>query len=125
MDAKFATRFAADWISAWNNGDLSAVLRHYTNDFEMSSPYIRTVFGEPTGRLVGKERVWTYWQLMLSKFGTPQMELMDVFVGSGSIAIEYWNRGRKGVEIFFFEESGLVSMAAAHYPDEDNAKTTK
>ncbi len=123
MDAKFANKFAADWIIAWNKGDLPAVLSHYTDDFEMSSPYIRTVFGEPSGRLVGKERVRAYWQLMLSKFGTPQMDLVNVFVGSGSIAVEYRNRGRTGVEIFFFEESGLVSMAAAHYLDEDNAKT--
>jgi ketosteroid isomerase-like protein len=93
MNAKFANKFAADWISAWNKADLSAVLAHYTDDFEMSSPNIRTVFGEPSGRLVGKERVREYWQMMLSKFGMPQMELVDVFAGSGSIAIEYHNRG--------------------------------
>ena len=117
MDIKFATKFAAEWISVWNKGDLSAVLAHYTDNFEMSSPFIQKVFGEPSGKLVGKERVGAYWQMMLSKFGTPKMELIDVFVGSGSIAFEYRNRGRKAVEIFFFEESGLVSMAAAHYVD--------
>jgi ketosteroid isomerase-like protein len=122
MDAKFANKFAADWISEWNKGDLSAVLAHYTDDFEMSSPFIQKVFGEPSGILVGKERVGAYWQMMLSKYGTPQMELIAVFVGSGSIAIEYRNRGRRAVEIFFFEESGLVSMAAAHYIEE-NSKT--
>jgi ketosteroid isomerase-like protein len=120
MDAKFANQFAADWIGAWNKADLSEVLAHYADDFEMSSPYIRTVFGEPSGRLVGKERVGAYWQKMLSKYGTPRMELVAVFTGAGSIAIEYRNRGRKAVEIFFFEESGLVRMAAAHYGDEDH-----
>jgi ketosteroid isomerase-like protein len=117
MDAKFATKFAADWINAWNKADLSGVLAHYTEDFEMSSPYIQTVFGEPSGMLVGKERVRAYWQMMLTKFGTPRMELVDVFTGAGSVAIEYRNRGRKGVEIFFFNESGLVTRAAAHYLD--------
>ena len=118
MDATFASKFAADWISAWNKADLSEVLAHYTEDFEMSSPNIQTVFGEPSGKLVGKERVRAYWQMMLSKYGTPRFELLDVFVGSGSIAIEYRNRERKGVEIFFFEQSGLVYRAAAHYLDE-------
>ena len=122
MDTKFANRFAEDWISAWNKGDLSEVLRHYTDDFEMSSPYIQKVFGEPSGKLVGKVRVRAYWQMMLSKYGTPQMELIAVFAGAGSIAIEYRNRGRKAVEIFFFDPSGLVNMAAAHYLDEDNAR---
>jgi ketosteroid isomerase-like protein len=121
MNAKFANKFAADWISAWNNADLSRVLAHYTEDFEMSSPYIQTVFEEPSGTLTGKERVRAYWQMMLSKFGTPKMELVNVFTGAGSVAIEYRNRGRKGVEIFFFDESGLVSRAAAHYLDEDVA----
>jgi hypothetical protein len=117
MDAKFANKFAADWISAWNEADLSEVLIHYTDDFEMSSPYIQSVFGEPSGTLVGKERVRAYWQMMLSKYGAPRFELVDVFTGAGSIAIEYRNRGRKAVEIFFFNESGLVNKAAAHYPD--------
>lgn len=123
LDAKFANQFAADWISAWNKADLSAVLKHYTEDFEMSSPNIQTVFGEPSGRLIGKERVRTYWQMMLSKYGTPRMELLAVFTGAGSIAIEYRNRGRKAVEIFFFDPSGLVSVAAAHYLDENVATT--
>lgn len=123
LDTKFANQFAADWISAWNRGDLSAVLRHYTDDFEMRSPNIETVFGEPSGRLVGKERVRAYWQMMLSNYGTPQMELVAVFAGAGSIAIEYRNRGRRAVEIFFFDESGRISMAAAHYLDEKLART--
>lgn len=119
MNTQFANKFAAEWISAWNKGDLSEVLAHYTGDFEMSSPFIQTVFGEPSGTLIGKERVRAYWQMMLSKFGTPKMELVNVLVGAGSIAIEYRNRGRKGVEIFFFEESGLVNRAAAHYLHEE------
>jgi len=122
MDANFAKQFATGWINAWNKADLPGVLAHYTEDFEMSSPYIRTVYGEPSGALAGKERIRAYWQMMLSNFGVPQLELIDVFVGAGSIAIEYRNRGRMGVEIFFFDESGLVNRAAAHYLDEKTEK---
>jgi len=122
LNTPFAKKFAADWINAWNKGDLLAVLSHYTDDFEMSSPNIQTVFGEPSGKLVGKERVRAYWQTMLSKFGTPQMELVDVFSGACSIAIQYRNRGRKAVEIFFFDESGLVNKAAAHYLGDNDFK---
>jgi hypothetical protein len=118
MDPNFGNKFVADWISAWNKADLSEVLKHYTENFEMSSPFIQTVFGEPSGTLVGKERVREYWQMMLSKYGVPRMELVSVFVGAGSIAIENRNRGRKAVEVFFFDESGLAHRAAAHYLDE-------
>lgn len=123
MDTRFASKFAADWISAWNQADLSKVLSHYAEDFEMTSPNIQTIFEELSGRLVGKERVRAYWQMMLSKFGPPRFELVDVFLGADSIAIQYQNRGRNGVVIFFFDASGLVSKAAAHYLDESSAKT--
>jgi ketosteroid isomerase-like protein len=123
MDAKFAHQFAAVWINAWNNSDLSRVLSHYTDDFEMSSPNIRKLFGEPSGTLTGKKRVQAYWQMMLAKFGAPRFELVDVFVGSDSVAIHYRNRGRAGVEVFFFTGSGLVHKAAAHYLDEEPSKT--
>ena len=34
----FAKQFATEWISAWNAHDLDAILSHYVDDFEMSSP---------------------------------------------------------------------------------------
>lgn len=40
ISREFAERFAKDWVDAWNRHDLEAVLSHYADDFEMSSPYI-------------------------------------------------------------------------------------
>ena len=51
MDSKFANKFAAEWIAAWNAHDLPRVLSHYTEDFEMSSPKIVQIAGEASGRL--------------------------------------------------------------------------
>ena len=61
IDATFAQRFAADWIAAWNRHDLDAILAHYADDFEMVSPLIPQLAGEPSGRLRGKTRVGAYW----------------------------------------------------------------
>ena len=60
MDSKFAAGFAAEWIAAWNAHDLQRVLSHYTDDFEMTSPKIVQIAGEPSGRLVGKAAVGAY-----------------------------------------------------------------
>ena len=55
LDKTFAERFAAEWIAAWNSRDLDRVLSHYTDDFEMSSPYIAQVAGEASGKLKARK----------------------------------------------------------------------
>lgn len=40
IDTTFAERFVHEWIEAWNSHDLETVLSHYSDDFEMSSPFI-------------------------------------------------------------------------------------
>ena len=60
MDQVFAEHFAADWIESWNAHDLNRILSHYTDDFEMSSPVIIQVAGEPSGTLKGKAAVAAY-----------------------------------------------------------------
>ena len=40
LTREFAHQFAEDWIAVWNSHDLEAILSHYTDDFEMSSPLI-------------------------------------------------------------------------------------
>jgi hypothetical protein len=47
----FARHFAAEWIDAWNAHDLERVLSHYDDEFEMSSPLIARLAGEPSGKL--------------------------------------------------------------------------
>ena len=52
-----AERFAAEWIAAWNSGDLARILAHYAADFIFDSPFIPVVAGEPSGVLRGKAGV--------------------------------------------------------------------
>lgn len=37
---QFAKQFADEWITAWNNGDIEAIMRHYADDVIFSSPFI-------------------------------------------------------------------------------------
>jgi ketosteroid isomerase-like protein len=51
MNRGRAIRFAKEWIAAWNAHDLDLILAHYTDDFEMSTPFIAKLSGEPSGTL--------------------------------------------------------------------------
>ena len=114
----FAGKFARDWIEAWNAHDLSRVLSHYTDDFEMSSPFIAQFTGETAGKLKGKERVAAYWRTALERVPNLRFELISVLVGASSVVVYYQTSfGRTAAEVFFFNEQGLVERAAAHYCD--------
>ncbi len=111
-----ANQFAQKWVEAWNAHDLDRVVSHYTDDFEMSSPFIASFTGEASGTLKGKAQVRDYWQAALDRMSDLRFELLEVCVGVDSIAI-YYNAvlGKRAVEVFFFDESGKVCRALAHY----------
>ena len=61
IDKIFAEHFANDWIESWNSHDLDRIWSHYSDDFDMSSPLIAQIAGEPSGTLKGKQAVSGYW----------------------------------------------------------------
>ena len=116
MDRAFAENFAQDWIESWNAHDLNRVLAHYTEDFEMSSPFIAQIAGEPSGTLKGKAAVGAYWKQALERLPELHFELVSVLTGVESVTVYYKSAGgRLAAEVFFFSQGGKVSKAAAHY----------
>jgi ketosteroid isomerase-like protein len=115
IDFAVAERFAADWIDAWNRHDLAAILAHYADDFEMRSPYIAQIAGEPSGVLRGKAAVGAYWAAALARMPDLRFALIDTFVGVDSLIIHYQGVRGPAAEVFEFGPDGLVIRAAAHY----------
>lgn len=116
MDKVFAEHFAADWIASWNAHDLERVLSHYADDFEMSSPVIVQVAGEPSGMLRGKAAVGAYWEKALELIPDLQFELLSVLAGVNSVTLYYKGaRGRLAAEVFHFGPDKRVARAFAHY----------
>ena len=116
IDQAFAEHFAADWVEAWNAHDLERILAHYGDDFEMSSPVIVQVAGEPSGKLRGKQAVGAYWRKALQLIPDLHFELLSVLVGVGSITLYYRGaRGRLAAEVFHFGPDRKVVTAFAHY----------
>jgi ketosteroid isomerase-like protein len=112
---EFAEHFAKHWIESWNSHDLEHILSHYAEDFEMSSPYIAQIWGEPSGNLKGKAAVSAYWAMALEKMPTLRFELVELLVGVESITLYYRGVRGMGAEVFFFNAQGKVIKACAHY----------
>ena len=116
ISSSFAERFAAEWIGAWNAHDLERILSHYADDFEMSSPYVVEIAGEPSGTLRGKAAVAAYWKKALELVPDLKFELLTVLVGVDSITLHYKGaRGRFVAEVLHFRTDGKVFKAFAHY----------
>lgn len=111
-----ADRFTREWIDAWNARDLDAVLAHYSDDFEMSSPFIAQIAGVESGKLTGKQQVQQYWASALARMPELKFEHIATMKGVSSVVIHYKGPGgRLCAEMFEFGPSGLVTRAAAHY----------
>jgi ketosteroid isomerase-like protein len=116
MDAEEAKHFAEHWVDAWNRHDLDAILAHYTDDFEMTTPMIQRVLGIESGTLKGKKAVGDYWQAALAKIPDLSFSIIEIACGVDSISIYYhavW--GRRAIETFFFDKAGKVHKASAAY----------
>ena len=116
MNKAFAEQFATDWIDSWNSHDLARVLSHYADDFEMSSPVIRQLVGEPSGILRGKAAVRAYWSKALELIPDLHFELISVLAGVTSVTLYYKGaHDRLAAEVSHFGAEDKVIRAFAHY----------
>ena len=115
IDREFARRLAADWIAAWNSGDLERIFSHYADDFEMRSPLIAERGFSPTGALRGKAAIRPYWGAGIATAKPPlRFELIDAYGGVDTVAIHYRSVGRKEVvEILELDAHGRVIRGSA------------
>ena len=111
-----AVAFAQHWIESWNSHNLEQILSHYSDDFEMTTPFIVSIMNESSGYLSGKDKVGAYWSNALKKFPELEFKLIDVLYGVNSITIYYhYILNKKAVEFFLFGTDGKVIRSIAHY----------
>lgn len=116
INQSFAETFATEWIAAWNAHDLDRILAHYTDDFEMSSPYIVKYGFEASGTIRGKPAVRAYWQSALERRSDLHFKLVEIHMGVDTICLYYQSApGMRAIEWFLFATNGKVKKAIAHY----------
>nr|WP_294859627.1 nuclear transport factor 2 family protein [uncultured Fluviicola sp.] len=115
MDAQ---KFAKDWVKSWNSHDLDAILAHYSDEIEITTPMIKLAGGIESGSLKGKENVREYWKKALEKIPDLKFELYEVTSGINSVALFYQSvMNKKAIEVMFFDEHGKVNKMFAFYTD--------
>lgn len=116
MDADTAQRFTRDWVRAWNDHDLEAILSHYAEDVVFHSPRIRMVTGRDVDSVSGKADLRAYWDKALSMLRDLYFEVDQVLVGSDALTILYTNERSQAVsETFVFGADGKVVRGIAAY----------
>ena len=110
-----ARAFAESWIAAWNAHDLNAVLAHFCDDFEFSSPVIQQFAGVASGRLVGKATVHAYWQRALEHLPDLHFELVDVLAGIDCLTILYQGHRGLSAEVLTLGADGRAVRGQACY----------
>ena len=112
MDVQRVEAFAQDWIQAWNQRDLDAVLSHYTEDVEFQSPLVIKLLGETSGTVRGKQNLREYFRKALAAFpGDIEIELLGAYQGVNSVLVHFQAKGRKAVEVMELNQEGKIRRA--------------
>lgn len=116
LTKQFASDFAKNWIETWNSHDLDRIMEHYSDDFEMKSPFIELMGLGSAGTLKPKSSVREYWGKALDKYPDLHFELLDVYVSVDSICLRYKSIANlTAVEWLRFDSEGKVVSASGHY----------
>lgn len=116
MTVAEAWNFAEHWLSAWNAHDLTAILSHYNDNVELTSPVAARLLGTPHGKVIGKEDLRAYFQRGLDAFPRLHFQLQDVLCGINSVVLYYTNQtGTHTAEFMEFSEHHKVIRVVANY----------
>ncbi len=116
LDRGQAETFAREWVSAWNDKDLDAILAHYAEDVVFHSPRIAIVLETQSPVIVGKAALRNYWSLSLDHAPDLFFAIESTLVSSDAIVILYTNhRGQSVAETFIFNSEGDVRESVAAY----------
>lgn len=119
VDHSDAAAFADDWVEAWNSHDLDRILSHFTDDVVFTSPVAARFLDGSDGVVRGKAALRAYWAEGLRRIPDLHFEVVGVYVGVDTLAINYRNQmGRLVNEVLIFDGS-LVRQGHGTYLGSD------
>ncbi len=120
IDRDKAWKFAHVWLEAWNKHDIDLIMKHYDDNIEFCSPVVQKVLGDPSGLVIGKEKLRDYFSRQLAKFSTLHFQLLDVFTSPQSIVLYYKiNRGLLAAEVMILNADMKATKVYANYDKND------
>jgi ketosteroid isomerase-like protein len=116
IDPELARRVAGEWFEAWNRHDLDAVLGHYADDVEFTSPFAVELAGEADGTLHGIEELRIYFSRALAAFPALRFTGLRVATGVSSMTLCYRSvRDLDAAETMFFGQDRKIVRVVAPY----------
>ena len=116
MNKEEAWKLAKDWVAAWNAHDLDAIMTHYDDAVELTSPVAARLLGIADGRVVGKTKLRAYFQRGLEAFPELHFRLEEVLWGLNSVVLYYTNqKGTRTAEFMEVSGAGKVVRVVANY----------
>lgn len=106
--------FANEWAKAWNSHDIEAIMTHYEDAVELTSPVAVQLLG--AGKVVGKANLRAYFQRGLQAYPELNFRLEDVLWGLDSLVLYYTNqKGARTAEFMELSAGGKVIRVVANY----------
>jgi len=116
VTAEKAWEFANHWIAAWNAHDLEAILSHYDDAVELTSPVAARLLALKDGQVAGKENLRSYFRCGLEAYPGLHFQLQDVLCGLNSLVLYYTNQSAtRTAEFMEFTGQGKVLRVVANY----------
>ena len=111
-----AAEWAQRWVDDWNRRDVDAVLAHFADDVEFSSPLVVQFTGAADGVVRGREALRAYWTTALAGHPDLHFELLGAELGAGCLLVHYRNQGgRLASELEVFGPDGRIVRGYAAY----------
>ena len=114
-----ALRWAEQWVADWNAGDLAAVLAHFEDAIEFTSPRALAVVGVGTVR--GKDALRDYWTRALAAIASLRFTLRRISWDPATSELSiFYDRDVDGLcsraaEVLQFGRSGRVARAEVYH----------
>ena len=116
VTAEEAAERAATWLADWNAHDLEAILAHYAENVQFSSPFAIRLMGAASGTIVGKAALREYFVAGLNAYPELCFRLRHVCAGVHSFCVVYESvNNLLAAEVFELNEAGEVIRVVAHY----------
>ena len=107
---------ANNWAAAWNAHDLDAIMPHYDDAVELTSPAAAQLLKTPGGKVIGKVNLREYFRRGLEAYPELHFHLEDVLWGVSSVVLYYTNqRGTRTAEFMELSAAGKVTRVVANY----------
>lgn len=84
MEKRLAEQFVKQWIAAWNNHDITAIMEHYADNVDFNSPFVSEMGINANGSITGKGELKQYFEKALQKNAELHFDLLHILVGSHS-----------------------------------------